>query len=339
MPRARRCSTIAWLVARMWSSLKLPRSDEPRWPEVPKATRCAGSEGSGFDRVVRGDEARDVDEEGAGGGLAGELVQGHRGPPGCRRPLCPAPRIPGARLSLAGWSGPGWSSSSGACARPRRRARRSRSSPTSCGRPAGRETELARPLPHRDAAAGPDRGRLEDARARDAVGAGGRGAADARARGRGPVGRRGGDGPGLGRAPAAVAARAARVHRRGGPAPARRAPARRGAPGGARRPRDRGDRAGRGPRPRGRAAGRDVRAGPRASWPARRSRRGRPASAASRCACSRRWRRCWRARPATRRRRSSASARRPSSTSSTARGCRSTARATRCASSPGSCRT
>ena len=49
MPRERRCSTIAWLVARMWSSLKLPLSEEPRWPEVPKATRCPGSEGSGFD--------------------------------------------------------------------------------------------------------------------------------------------------------------------------------------------------------------------------------------------------------------------------------------------------
>ena len=57
----------------------------------------------------------------------------------------------------------------------------------------GRETELARPLPHRDAAAGPHRDRLEDARARDALGARGRGAPDARARGRGLVGRRGGD--------------------------------------------------------------------------------------------------------------------------------------------------
>ena len=124
-----------------------------------------------------------------------------------------------------------------------------------------------------------------------------------------------------------------------GAAPARRAAARRGAPGGARRPRDRGDRAGLGPRPGGRASRGDVRAGPRGRWPARRSRRERPASAASRCACSRRWRRCWRARPATPRRRWSDSARRPSSTSWTARGCRSTGRATRCASSPGSCRT
>ncbi len=48
IPRERRCSTRAWLVARMWSSLKLPRSEEPRWPEVPKATRCPGSCGSGF---------------------------------------------------------------------------------------------------------------------------------------------------------------------------------------------------------------------------------------------------------------------------------------------------
>ena len=31
----------------MWASLKAPVSDDPRWPDVPKATRCAGSAGSG----------------------------------------------------------------------------------------------------------------------------------------------------------------------------------------------------------------------------------------------------------------------------------------------------
>ena len=35
-----RYSQIAWVVARMWSSLKLDFSEEPRCPEVPKATRC-----------------------------------------------------------------------------------------------------------------------------------------------------------------------------------------------------------------------------------------------------------------------------------------------------------
>ncbi len=29
------------------SSLNAALSDEPRWPDVPKATRCAGSPGSG----------------------------------------------------------------------------------------------------------------------------------------------------------------------------------------------------------------------------------------------------------------------------------------------------
>jgi len=40
-------SQIAWLIARMWRSLKLPFNAEPRWPEVPKTTRCPGSEASG----------------------------------------------------------------------------------------------------------------------------------------------------------------------------------------------------------------------------------------------------------------------------------------------------
>ncbi len=39
---------IASVVARMWASLKAPRNAEPRWPEVPKATRWAGSDGSGW---------------------------------------------------------------------------------------------------------------------------------------------------------------------------------------------------------------------------------------------------------------------------------------------------
>ena len=42
-----RYSQMACVVARMWSSLKLDRSEEPRWPEVPKATRCPRSAGSG----------------------------------------------------------------------------------------------------------------------------------------------------------------------------------------------------------------------------------------------------------------------------------------------------
>ena len=38
MPSERRWSQTAWVVARIWVSLKLSLNDEPRWPEVPKET-------------------------------------------------------------------------------------------------------------------------------------------------------------------------------------------------------------------------------------------------------------------------------------------------------------
>jgi len=38
---------MAWLMARMCPSLKALVKDEPRWPEVPKATRWDGIDGSG----------------------------------------------------------------------------------------------------------------------------------------------------------------------------------------------------------------------------------------------------------------------------------------------------
>ena len=47
MPSAARCSTIAWVVATMWSSLNAVANDDPRWPDVPNDTRCPGSAGSG----------------------------------------------------------------------------------------------------------------------------------------------------------------------------------------------------------------------------------------------------------------------------------------------------
>ena len=46
-PRIARYSQIAWLVARMWSSLNEAVSEEPRCPEVPNVTRCSGTAGSG----------------------------------------------------------------------------------------------------------------------------------------------------------------------------------------------------------------------------------------------------------------------------------------------------
>ena len=47
MPCAARYSAVACATAARWASLKLRLSALPRWPEVPKATRCAGTAGSG----------------------------------------------------------------------------------------------------------------------------------------------------------------------------------------------------------------------------------------------------------------------------------------------------
>ena len=47
VPWAARYRQIASVVAAMCASLNAPLSDEPRWPDVPKATRWAGSDGSG----------------------------------------------------------------------------------------------------------------------------------------------------------------------------------------------------------------------------------------------------------------------------------------------------
>src|SRR5882757_10232975 len=43
-----RYKQIAWVIARMCHSLKDRSKDEPRCPDVPKATRCSGTLGSGF---------------------------------------------------------------------------------------------------------------------------------------------------------------------------------------------------------------------------------------------------------------------------------------------------
>ena len=52
-PARARYSTIACVVAAMWSSLKVVASDEPRWPDVPKATACSEFAGSGCRRGRR----------------------------------------------------------------------------------------------------------------------------------------------------------------------------------------------------------------------------------------------------------------------------------------------
>ena len=48
MPCDARYSTMACVMARMWSSLNAVLKAEPRWPDVPNATRCSGIETSGF---------------------------------------------------------------------------------------------------------------------------------------------------------------------------------------------------------------------------------------------------------------------------------------------------
>ncbi len=52
------------------SSLKLDDSDEPRWPLVPKATRCSGDRGIRLAVVVGVDQLVDVDQVGGFGGLS-----------------------------------------------------------------------------------------------------------------------------------------------------------------------------------------------------------------------------------------------------------------------------
>ena len=47
IPWVARYSQIAWVVARMWSSLNVAVNADPRCPDVPNDTRCPASPGSG----------------------------------------------------------------------------------------------------------------------------------------------------------------------------------------------------------------------------------------------------------------------------------------------------
>jgi hypothetical protein len=60
----------------MCDSLKLDERDDPRWPLVPNATRCAGTPGVGHAVVVGVDQLVDVDQVGGFGGLSGSVVHG-----------------------------------------------------------------------------------------------------------------------------------------------------------------------------------------------------------------------------------------------------------------------
>jgi hypothetical protein len=51
--RRRRCSTTAAQIATMCASLNVVRSEEPRWPDVPNATRSAARSAPGASAKYR----------------------------------------------------------------------------------------------------------------------------------------------------------------------------------------------------------------------------------------------------------------------------------------------
>jgi hypothetical protein len=68
---------MAWVMARMWFSLKLDSKEEPRWPEVPKLTRWAATAGSGLSGVVGRHQPRYVHQHIRRGRLAGSMLVCH----------------------------------------------------------------------------------------------------------------------------------------------------------------------------------------------------------------------------------------------------------------------
>ena len=77
MQAARRCSQMAWLMARTWSSLKLDLSEEPpvtRSAEDHLLGRVAGLGPLG---VIGRDQPRDVGQPFGRGRLACQFVMGH----------------------------------------------------------------------------------------------------------------------------------------------------------------------------------------------------------------------------------------------------------------------
>src|SRR5262245_50431192 len=70
---------MACVMARMWASVNVPCSDEPRWPLVPKLTNWLGSLGSGrrskYSRSSRARSTRSC--IGAGWPARGEIGMGH----------------------------------------------------------------------------------------------------------------------------------------------------------------------------------------------------------------------------------------------------------------------
>ena len=86
MPCAARYSQIAWVMARMCASVKVPSSEVPRWPLVPKLTSSLRVGDVGRAVVVVALEAATSMSKSARRGLAGErrklrgIIGAHRPP-------------------------------------------------------------------------------------------------------------------------------------------------------------------------------------------------------------------------------------------------------------------
>ena len=61
---------MACEMAAMWSSLNEASNAEPRWPDVPNATRCAATEEIWVEVVKGGDETRNIHKRVGSGVLA-----------------------------------------------------------------------------------------------------------------------------------------------------------------------------------------------------------------------------------------------------------------------------
>ena len=71
-PARRRYRQTAWVIAWMCASLNPHAKAEPRWPEVPKVTRCEATVGSGGEGEIGGHQAGHVDQQRGRDRLAGQ---------------------------------------------------------------------------------------------------------------------------------------------------------------------------------------------------------------------------------------------------------------------------
>ena len=115
----------------MWASLKAARNADPRWPDVPNATRCAGSDGSGrISSYARRRAATSTRSDGRAGWpargcwvIAGRVAQAAAGR--ARRRTIPVrtgpgdghrgPRSPAAASVPTAYVAPAWAPAGRAC--------------------------------------------------------------------------------------------------------------------------------------------------------------------------------------------------------------------------------